>query len=116
MSAPGTVIQVTGPIVDVRFPNEALPEVYNAVKIVDAAKGIDVTCEVAQHLGDDMVRCIALSSTDGLVRGLAVDDTGGPIKVPVGEGTLGRVFNLLGQPIDEFAANWQGNSKDVYVG
>ncbi|MBX3111342.1 MAG: F0F1 ATP synthase subunit beta [Fimbriimonadaceae bacterium] len=100
MSAVGTVIQVTGPVVDCRFPNEGLPEVYNAVTIKDEKLGIDLTCEVAQHLGDDMVRCIALSSTDGLVRGLDVHDTGGPITVPVGEATLGRVFNLLGKPID----------------
>jgi len=100
MSAVGTVIQVTGPVVDCRFPNEGLPEVYNAVTISDEKLGISLTCEVAQHLGDDMVRCIALSSTDGLVRGLPVHDTGGPITVPVGEATLGRVFNLLGKPID----------------
>jgi F-type H+-transporting ATPase subunit beta len=101
MPATGTVVQITGPVVDVRFPNEALPEIYNAVTIQDSALNIDLTCEVAQHLGDDMVRCIALSSTDGLVRGIDVVDTGAPITVPVGECTLGRVFNLLGQPIDE---------------
>ncbi|MBS1708213.1 MAG: F0F1 ATP synthase subunit beta [Armatimonadetes bacterium] len=100
MSAVGTVIQVTGPVVDCRFPTDGLPEVYNAVTIKDEKHNIDLTCEVAQHLGDDMVRCIALSSTDGLIRGLEVVDTGGPITVPVGEATLGRVFNLLGQPID----------------
>ncbi len=100
MAAAGTVVQVTGPVVDCRFPNEALPEVYNAVTITEEKLGINLTCEVAQHLGDDMVRCVALSSTDGLVRGAPVHDTGGPITVPVGEATLGRVFNLLGEPID----------------
>lgn len=101
MPSTGTVVQITGPVVDVRFPNEGLPEIYNAVTIKNPALNIDLTCEVAQHLGDDMVRCIALSSTDGLVRGIDVVDTGAPITVPVGECTLGRVFNLLGQPIDE---------------
>lgn len=100
MSNVGTVVQVTGPVVDVRFPTESLPEIYNALKIKDEKRGIDLTCEVAQHLGDDMIRAIALSSTDGLVRGMDVQDTNAPIQVPVGEATLGRVFNLLGQPID----------------
>ena len=101
MATSGTVIQVTGPVVDCRFPTSDLPEIYNAIHIVDEKRKIDLTCEVAQHLGDDMVRCVALSSTDGLVRGLAAQDLGSPISVPVGEATLGRVFNLLGQPIDE---------------
>jgi F-type H+/Na+-transporting ATPase subunit beta len=89
-----------GPVVDCRFPTESLPEIYSAVQIKHAEKGVDLTCEVAQHLGDDIVRTIALASTDGLVRGMPVIDTGAPITVPVGEATLGRVFNLLGQPID----------------
>ncbi|MCU0317298.1 MAG: F0F1 ATP synthase subunit beta [Fimbriimonadaceae bacterium] len=100
MPGTGTVVQITGPVVDCRFPNEALPEIYNAVTIRDEKLGLDLTCEVALHLGDDMVRCVALSSTDGLVRGIPVEDTGGPITVPVGDATLGRVFNLLGNPID----------------
>ena len=100
MSKVGTVVQVTGPVVDCRFPTEGLPEIYNAVKIVDAKRKINLTCEVAQHLGDDVVRCVALSSTDGLVRGMDATDTGAPIQVPVGEVTLGRVFNLLGETID----------------
>ena len=100
MSSAGTVVQVTGPVVDCRFPTGQLPEIYNAVEIKDQKQGIDLTCEVAQHLGDDMVRCIALSSTDGLVRGLKAQDMGSPIDVPVGDCTLGRVFNLLGEPID----------------
>ena len=100
MATAGTVVQVTGPVVDCRFPTESLPEIYNAVQIKDDERKIDLTIEVAQHLGDDMVRCIALSSTDGLVRGMAAVDTEAPITVPVGEQTLGRIFNLLGEAID----------------
>ncbi|HTQ09692.1 MAG TPA: F0F1 ATP synthase subunit beta [Fimbriimonadaceae bacterium] len=102
-AAPGKVIQVMGPVVDCRFSAEALPSIYNAVHIRDAKRGIDLTCEVAQHLGDDIVRTVALSTTDGLVRGMDAVDTGSSISVPVGEVTLGRVFNLLGQPIDNGA-------------
>ncbi|HXH62506.1 MAG TPA: F0F1 ATP synthase subunit beta, partial [Fimbriimonadaceae bacterium] len=97
----GTVVQVTGPVVDVRFSTDSLPEINNAIKIKDADRKIDLTCEVAQHLGDDVVRTVALATTDGLVRGMPAEDTGGPIMVPVGDVTLGRVFNLLGDPIDE---------------
>jgi F-type H+-transporting ATPase subunit beta len=97
----GKVAQVIGPVVDVQFPSEDLPAIYNALTIVDEAENIDLTLEVAQHVGDNMVRTISMSSTDGLVRGMSVDDTDGPITVPVGEETLGRVFNLLGEPIDE---------------
>jgi F-type H+-transporting ATPase subunit beta len=95
------VVQVMGPVVDVRFSDGELPAIYNAIKIRDEARGINLTCEVAQHLGDDIVRTVALSSTDGLVRGMDAIDTGAPIKVPVGRVTLGRLFNLLGEPIDE---------------
>jgi F-type H+/Na+-transporting ATPase subunit beta len=95
----GQVVQVIGPVVDIRFPAQDLPNILNAVKV--AASDGELTVEVAQMLGDDVVRCIALDSTDGLVRGMKAKDTGAPIAVPVGEGTLGRVFNLLGQPIDE---------------
>ncbi len=101
MAEKGTIVQVLGPVVDVRFASGHLPEIYNAIKIVNPDKKIDLTCEVAQHLGDDLVRCIALSTTDGLVRGMEAEDTGAPISVPVGNETLGRVFNLLGEPIDE---------------
>lgn len=100
MATTGTVVQVTGPVVDCRFPTDSLPEVNNALLIQDAGRNIDLTVEVAQHLGDDTVRCVALSSTDGLTRGMSAVDTGAPIMVPVGEATLGRVFNLLGKPID----------------
>jgi F-type H+-transporting ATPase subunit beta len=97
----GKVVQVMGPVVDVRFPEGQLPAIYNAIKIKDESRGIDLTCEVAQHLGDDTVRTIALSSTDGLERGMQAIDTGAPITVPIGNATLGRLFNLLGEPIDE---------------
>jgi F-type H+-transporting ATPase subunit beta len=97
----GKVAQVIGPVVDVKFPSEDLPSIYNALKIVDEAEKIALTLEVAQHLGDNIVRTISMSSTDGLIRGMQVQDTDGPITVPVGEETLGRVFNLLGEPIDE---------------
>ena len=98
--AEGTIIAVVGPVVDCKFPADALPQILNAIKIVDEEKEIDLTLEVGQMLGNDTVRCIAMSGTDGLVRGMKAVDTGGPITVPVGNETLGRVFNLLGEPID----------------
>ncbi|MBB5355433.1 MULTISPECIES: F0F1 ATP synthase subunit beta [Anoxybacillus] len=103
--AKGRVIQVMGPVVDVKFEDGHLPAIYNALKIKHKARSekevdIDLTLEVALHLGDDTVRTIAMSTTDGLVRGMEVIDTGAPISVPVGEVTLGRVFNVLGEPID----------------
>jgi F-type H+-transporting ATPase subunit beta len=97
----GKVKQVIGATVDCEFDPDKLPNIYNAIKIEDKERGIDLTVEVALHMGDNLVRCVSLASTDGLVRGMPALDTGGPISVPVGEGTLGRIFNLLGQPIDE---------------
>src|SRR5574341_1682982 len=97
----GKVRQVIGPTVDIEFDSDKLPNILNAIKIKDEKKGIDLTVEVSMHLGDNLVRCVALSSTDGLVRGMPASDTGGPITVPVGPKTLGRLFNLLGDPIDE---------------
>jgi len=94
----GTVIQVMGPVLDIRFPDEQLPELLNAIEIPLGDKII--VAEVAQHIGDNVVRTIAMSSTDGLQRGVEAIDTGAPITVPVGDECLGRVFNLLGQPID----------------
>ncbi len=94
----GTVIQVMGPVLDIRFPDNALPELLNAIQIPNGENVI--VAEVAQHIGDNVVRCIAMSSTDGLQRGVEAIDTGAPISVPVGDECLGRVFNLLGQPID----------------
>ena len=101
MSA-GRVIQVIGPVIDVEFPPEQLPKIYNAVKIDETFEGVNVklTAEVMQHLGDNTVRCVAMSSTDGLTRGMKAEDTGEPIKIPVGKGTLGRIFNVLGETVD----------------
>lgn len=99
--ATGQIVQVQGPVVDVVFPAGELPLIYNAISIQDAKRNIDLTVEVSQHLGNDVVRCIAMSSTDGLVRGMTAVDTELPITVPVGRGTLGRVFNLLGKAVDE---------------
>ncbi|MGD9494767.1 MAG: F0F1 ATP synthase subunit beta [Armatimonadota bacterium] len=99
MSA-GKVAQVRGPVVDVSFPTEELPELLTAVRIQDQERGIDLIVEVAQHLGDNTARCIAMDSTDGLVRGMAAESTGAPIQVPVGRAVLGRMFDVLGRPID----------------
>ena len=95
----GTVIQIMGPVLDIRFDDGQLPELLSAIEIPNG--DYPIVAEVAQHIGDNVVRCIAMSSTDGLQRGVAAVDTGAAITVPVGEGCLGRVFNLLGQPIDE---------------
>ena len=100
----GKVVQVQGPVVDLGFEPGQLPTINNAVVVREPSRGINLTLEVASHLGNDVVRCIAMSSTDGLVRGMAAEDTGTPIAVPVGRGTLGRVLNLLGEPIDEKGA------------
>jgi F-type H+-transporting ATPase subunit beta len=99
----GSIIQVIGPTVDVRFDPEHLPPILNALRIDYPEQNIHLTVEVALHIGDEVVRCVAMSSTDGLVRDMKAIDTGGPIKVPVGRQTLGRVFNLLGEPIDQGA-------------
>jgi F-type H+-transporting ATPase subunit beta len=96
----GKIQQVIGPTVDVEFRSDSLPNILNALKVRDEEKKIDLTLEVATHVGDNVVRCVAMASTDGLVRGMPVVDTGSPIQVPVGKECLGRVFNLLGEPID----------------
>ncbi|KPU27394.1 ATP F0F1 synthase subunit beta [Caloranaerobacter sp. TR13] len=95
----GKLVQIIGPVVDIRFSEDNLPKLLNAVII--EGNGRKVVAEVAQHVGNDTVRCIAMSSTDGLVRGMEAVDTGKPISVPVGRATLGRIFNVLGEPIDE---------------
>lgn len=92
----GEVVQVIGPVLDIRFAHDELPALLNAIEIDN--NGSRLVAEVAQQTGDNTVRCIAMNSTDGLVRGAKALDTGGPIKVPVGEECLGRVFNLLGDP------------------
>lgn len=97
----GTIKQVIGPTVDIEFPEGHLPSILNAVTINDPEKNIHLTVEVAIHLGDNTVRCIALSSTTGLIRGMTAVDTGAPITVPVGPKTLGRIFNVLGEPLDD---------------
>ena len=98
----GRVVQVTGPVLDIKFDDEHLPNLLNAIEVKNGEKTI--VAEVAQHIGDDVVRCIAMSSTDGLVRGAKAVDTGSGISVPVGEETLGRIFNLLGEPVDNLPA------------
>ena len=94
----GTVIQVMGPVLDIRFADDQLPKLLSAILVKNG--DTTITAEVAQHIGDNVVRCIAMSSTDGLQRGTEAEDTGAPISVPVGDECLGRVFNLLGEPID----------------
>ncbi|MFA4988873.1 MAG: F0F1 ATP synthase subunit beta, partial [Candidatus Omnitrophota bacterium] len=96
--ADGEIIQIIGPSVDIRFPENEGPQLLNAIKVKEG--NIDLTLEVAQDIGNNTVRCIALGSTDGLVRGMKAADTGSPISVPVGKQTLGRIFNLLGESID----------------
>ena len=96
--AEGQILQIIGPSVDIRFPENQGPQLLNAIKIQD--EKINLTLEVAQDIGNNTVRCIALGSTDGLVRGMKAVDTGSPITVPIGQQTLGRIFNLLGEPID----------------
>ena len=98
----GEVVQVIGPVLDIRFAHDELPPLLNAIEIDN--DGAKLVAEVAQQVGDDVVRCIAMNSTDGLVRGAKALDTGGPISVPVGEECLGRVFNLLGDPVDNLPA------------
>ena len=96
----GKVVQVIGPTVDCEYRADSLPNILNAIEIKDKEKNIDLTVEVAMHIGDNIVRCVALGSTDGLVRGMAAVDTGSTITVPVGKHSLGRIFNLLGEAID----------------
>lgn len=99
----GLIVQVIGPVLDIRFENSTLPNIYNAIRIpikTDSGDSV-ITAEVMQHLGNDTVRCVAMSSTDGLVRGMEAIDTGDAIKVPVGKEVLGRIFNVLGEPVDK---------------
>src|SRR5437660_6218755 len=101
----GHVSQGAGPAVDVQFPEGKLPPIYEAVKVVSdgftVPNPINVILEVQQHLGEGRVRCIAMQPTDGMVRGMKAIDQGGPISVPVGPGTLGRVMNVIGEPVDQ---------------
>src|SRR6185503_12872823 len=93
----GTIVEIIGPVVDVEFPRDKVPKIYDALNVDKH----DLVLEVQQQMGDGTVRCIAMGSTDGLPRGLPVNNTGGPIKVPVGKQTLGRILDVLGNPIDE---------------
>ncbi len=115
MSKFGKVIQVIGPVVDVEFGEDHLPAIYNAIRIRDEGKdtgvALDVIAEVEQHLGENRVRCVSMEPTDGMIRGMSAEDLGQPITVPVGEGTLGRVINVVGKPVDklgpvETTENW----------
>ncbi|RPJ02674.1 MAG: F0F1 ATP synthase subunit beta, partial [Candidatus Aminicenantes bacterium] len=100
----GTVVQVIGPVVDVKFEGGALPEIYSAIKVTsegfDVAEPISIIIEVEQHIGEDRVRCVSMHPTEGLSRGMKAESLGGPIEVPVGEGTLGRIMNVIGEPVD----------------
>src|SRR2546423_2756529 len=101
----GKVVQIIGPVVDVEFGEKYLPPIYQALRITsegfEVPEPIDVIAEVQQHLGENRVRCVSMLPTDGMVRGMKATDTGGPIMVPVGPGTLGRVMNVIGEPVDE---------------
>src|SRR6202035_1325203 len=101
----GHVVQISGPAVDVQFAEATIPPIYEALKVVSdgftVPAPINVVLEVQQHLGEGRVRCVAMEATEGMVRGMKVLDQGGPISVPVGRGTLGRVMNVIGQPVDQ---------------
>src|ERR1035437_7494064 len=101
----GRVVQIIGPVVDVEFPTGKLPTILNAVHITDeeglSTEKIDIITEVAQHLGENRVRCISMKPADGLVRGMKAVDLGAPISIPVGPETLGRILNVIGEPVDE---------------
>ncbi|MGL4882931.1 MAG: F0F1 ATP synthase subunit beta, partial [Waterburya sp.] len=100
----GKITQIIGPVLDAEFPSGKMPRIYNALKVEGknpAGQDVSVTCEVQQLLGDNQVRAVAMSGTDGLVRGMDIVDSGVPISVPVGKATLGRIFNVLGEPVDE---------------
>src|SRR5499425_3474592 len=105
MENTGHVIQVAGPAVDVQFTESAMPPIYEALKVVsdgfNVPNPVNVILEVQQHLGEGRVRCVAMEATEGMVRGMKAIDQGGPISVPVGKPTLGRVINVIGQPVDQ---------------
>ncbi len=108
----GIINQIIGPVIDIKFSAEELPELLSAINV--EYEGKTIVCEVAQHIGDDVVRCIALSSTDGLTRGMEAEDTGGPIAVPVGKEVLGRMFNVIGETIDERGPVDTGNRASIH--
>src|SRR5919198_6695702 len=100
----GRIVQVIGPVLDVEFGEGHLPPIYQALRVTsegfDVPRPIDIICEVQQHLGEGRVRTVSMLPTDGMVRGMKAVDTGGPITMPVGNGTLGRVLNVIGEPVD----------------
>src|ERR1700751_3399888 len=102
----GRVVQISGPAVDVQFVEGAMPPIYEALKVVsdgfDVPNPVNVILEVQQHRGEGRVRCVAMEATEGMVRGMKAIDLGGPISVPVGKATLGRVINVIGEPVDKF--------------
>src|SRR5882724_11611028 len=104
----GKVVQIIGPVLDIEFEGKYLPPIYQALQIVsdglDVPISVDVIAEVQQHLGEGRVRTVSMTPTDGMVRGMKAIDTGGPITMPVGEGTLGRVLNVIGEPVDTLGA------------
>ena len=106
----GKIVQIIGAVVDVEFPRNAIPKVYDALKLVEG----DLTLEVQQLLGDGVVRTIAMGSSDGLKRGLAVTNTGAPISVPVGKATLGRIMDVLGNPVDEAGAIGEDQRRAIH--
>src|SRR2546427_7256918 len=114
----GTIVQCIGAVIDIEFPREAMPKIYDALVLEEstqksfAEKGL--TFEVEQQLGDGVVRCIALGSSDGLRRGMQVKSTGAPISVPVGQGTLGRIMDVLGRPIDEAGPILAGERRTIH--
>jgi len=108
----GFITQIIGPVVDIEFPSGKLPRIYNAVIIGD--KESSVTCEVQQLLGNNRVRAVSMTSTDGLKRGMSVTDTKAPISVPVGKATLGRIFNVLGVAVDEMGAVPMGQTLPIH--
>ena len=108
----GKIIQIIGPVVDVRFDATSVPNLYNALTVLNNKQHL--TLEVVQHIGNDCVRTIAMGPTDGLARHLEVVDTGGAISVPVGENVLGRMFNVLGEPIDEMDFDDQGLRHSIH--
>src|SRR5262249_49758326 len=114
----GHVIQVAGPAVDVQFEEAAMPPIYQALRVVSEGftvpSPINVVLEVQQHLGEGRVRCIAMEPTDGMVRGMKALDLGGPISVPVGRGTLGRVMNVIGEPVDQLGAIAAKTKKPIH--
>ncbi|HIF24250.1 MAG TPA: F0F1 ATP synthase subunit beta, partial [Gemmatimonadetes bacterium] len=117
MTAVGQITQVMGPVLDVKFGAGTLPSIYNALKVSNPAisdvEG-NLTIEVAQHLGENTVRCIAMDTTEGLARGMDVTDTGGPIAIPVGPEVLGRIMNVIGEPVDELGPIGNTQTKSIH--